>query len=340
VEAGSVGPDSGQFPSVGIWPLAALVGPTASVAWGVVLGPALASGQWSVVSGQSPAAGVPTGLQVGSEPMLVVQGLDHDHRSELSPTGPDDGRVLDSTQADLVTDADPSRGEGAAGTSGVRVRPGAGDVEGSLAPGRIPVDRTDPTDFAGPVELPVPPVEGGLIRPTFISDAAPDELAVVAVGWTAPSVVPADPIVVQERPRESAGGLAKLAATLIVAGSRGYRAHSRGVTRRKDGTGELIPDTGTKGPGPRRSTTHTHALEPLAPQYPHHFCYILLLPFCQARGGKNPAKKVTAGRGEAGDLRRWRRGSWDARPGRGRLRAPAVPARPRQVLTVDDLWGL
>jgi hypothetical protein len=119
-----------------------------------------------VVGGLSPTAVGPTGSPVGPAPTLVVQGLDRDHRRELSLTGPDAGGVLDSALADLVTDADPPRGEEAAGTSGVRGPPRTGDAEDATGPERIQADRLDPAELARPAKLPlrVPPVERGLIQ--------------------------------------------------------------------------------------------------------------------------------------------------------------------------------
>jgi hypothetical protein len=58
-----------------------------------------------------------------------------------------------------------------------------------------------------------------------------DELAVAVVGSPGRQIVRADAIVSQETPRQSGGGLAKLAVTLIAAVSRAHRARSRGVGR-------------------------------------------------------------------------------------------------------------
>jgi hypothetical protein len=68
-----------------------------------------------------------------------------------------------------------------------------------------------------------------------ISDAVLDELAAAAIGLPGRMAVPADPFIRQERPREPGKGLAKWAATLIVAGSWGHRGRSRGVTSRRAG---------------------------------------------------------------------------------------------------------
>jgi hypothetical protein len=62
-----------------------------------------------------------------------------------------------------------------------------------------------------------------------------DELAAAAVGSLGRLAVPTDPFARPETPQEPGKGLAKWAATLIVAGSWGHRARSRGVTRRPAG---------------------------------------------------------------------------------------------------------
>jgi hypothetical protein len=67
------------------------------------------------------------------------------------------------------------------------------------------------------------------------SDAALDELAAETIGWPGRPMVLADPIVEHETPRESGGGVAKLAATLIVAGSWCYGARFRGTSSRPVG---------------------------------------------------------------------------------------------------------
>jgi hypothetical protein len=68
-----------------------------------------------------------------------------------------------------------------------------------------------------------------------ISDALLDELIAAAVESPGRLAVPADPIARPETPPEPGKDLAKLAATLIVAGSWGYRARFRGVTSRPAG---------------------------------------------------------------------------------------------------------
>jgi hypothetical protein len=196
-----------------------------------------ASGQWSAVSGQWSAAGVPTSFQVGPETTLVAQGLDRDPGRDHSSTGSDAGQVLDAVLADLVTDTDRSRGEEADGRGGVPGLPGAGEVEDAAEPERIPPARIDPTGFARPVELPsgARPVERGLIWMGAISDALLDELAAAAVGSPGRLAVPADAIARPETPPEPGNGLAKWAATLIVAGSWGHRARFRRFTSRPAG---------------------------------------------------------------------------------------------------------
>jgi hypothetical protein len=68
-----------------------------------------------------------------------------------------------------------------------------------------------------------------------MSDAMLDDLAAAVVGWPGRPAVPADPIARPEASREPAEGLARLAATLIVAGSWSHRARFRGATRRQAG---------------------------------------------------------------------------------------------------------
>jgi hypothetical protein len=65
-----------------------------------------------------------------------------------------------------------------------------------------------------------------------ISDSVLDELAAAVIGSAGRVAVPADPIARPETPPARGKGLAKLAATLIVAGSWGHRARFRGVTSR------------------------------------------------------------------------------------------------------------
>jgi hypothetical protein len=153
-------------------------------------------------------------------------------------TGPDADHRLDSVLADLVADADRSRGDAADGTSGVRGRPGAGGVGDGTTPERIPLDRIDPTESARPAAaeppLRVRPVERGPLGMDAISDSVLDELAVAVVGSPG-RLAAADPIARPETPREPGKGLAKWAATLIVAGSWGQRARFQGVTIRLAG---------------------------------------------------------------------------------------------------------
>jgi hypothetical protein len=193
--------------------------------------------QWTAVGGQWPATAGPLGCAVGLEPTLVVQGPDHDEGRELSSIGPEAGRVLDSALADLVTDADKPRGEDADGTSGVRVLPGARDVPDGTAPQQIRFHRIDPTEFSRPlVLLPrVQPIEPDLIGMDSIPDALTDERAAAAFGSAGRLAVPVDPAARPAAPAEPGAGLAKLAATLIVAGSWGHRGRFRGVMSRPSG---------------------------------------------------------------------------------------------------------
>jgi hypothetical protein len=192
-----------------------------------------------VFSGQWPAAGVPTGLPVGPEPTLVVQGPDRDPARDLLWAGLDDGRVYDSVLADLVTDADRSRAADTDRTSGERGLPGTRDAEDSTGPEAIRSVPIDPTEYARPAGLPVRvrPVERGVIRWDSFSDAVLAELAAEAVGLTAwPRVDsgarsiprppdgprPAAPAAQSGEPngrRETGRPWAGLAVALLVAGS-------------------------------------------------------------------------------------------------------------------------
>jgi hypothetical protein len=202
-------------------------------------------GQWSVVSGQWLAAGGPAGSLIGPEPAPVVQGLAEDNGRELPLTGHEAGRVRDLALADLVADADQTRGEDAEETNGIRALPGARDVEDGTGPERIRSHRFDPAEFVRPVEVPlrVRPIERGLIRIDSISDALLDELAAAAVGLAGGRPVPADPIARPETPREPREGMAHLAATLIVAGSWAHRARFRRPTIRQARTPRYRQDS-------------------------------------------------------------------------------------------------
>jgi hypothetical protein len=164
--------------------------------------------------------------------------VNHQDAGELSLTGPDADHVLDSVLADPVTDADPSRGDRADGTTGLSGLPAEGHVEDGTGTEPIRSDRIDPTEYARPVEVPlrVRSVEHGLIRMDTISDAALDELAAAVVGSPGRPAVPADPIARPETPPEPGKGLANWAATLVVAGSWGHRARFRVVMSRPAGS--------------------------------------------------------------------------------------------------------
>jgi hypothetical protein len=64
-----------------------------------------------------------------------------------------------------------------------------------------------------------------------MSDSVLDELVAAAVGWSGVMAVPVDPVARPAAPPEPGAGLAKLAATLIVAGSWGHRGRFRDITR-------------------------------------------------------------------------------------------------------------
>jgi hypothetical protein len=73
------------------------------------------------------------------------------------------------------------------------------------------------------------------MRIDSISEVWFDELAAAAVGLPGLPTVTADPIARAGSPQEPDEGLVKLAATLIVAGSWGYRARFRGAMSRGAG---------------------------------------------------------------------------------------------------------
>jgi hypothetical protein len=231
----------------------------ASIAGGVP-GPAgflplpSARGQWSAVSSQGLASGVPTSVPAGPQPTLVLQGPEHDHGRDLGLTGPDAGEALDAALADLVPDADRSRGEDAAGSRGVPGLPGAGDAEDGTGPGPIRSVPINPIESARPAGLPVRmrPVERGIIRWDSFSDEVLDELAGEASGRTAWPPVdsgarsiprppdgprPAAPAARSGEPngrRETGRPLAGLAVALLVAGSwsrRGRRGRTKNSGR-------------------------------------------------------------------------------------------------------------
>jgi hypothetical protein len=186
-------------------------------------------------------------LPVGSEPTLVVQGLDRDLGRDLSLTGPDGGRVFDSVLADLVTDADRSPGSDAHRTSDGRDLPGAGDAADGTGPGPIRSVPIDPIESARPAGLPVRvrPVERGVIRWDSFSDEVLDELAAEAVGWTAWPPVDSGARSIPRPPdgpssaaqaarsgepngrRETGRPVAGLAVALLVAGSWSRRGRTR-----------------------------------------------------------------------------------------------------------------
>jgi hypothetical protein len=193
------------------------------------------SAQCSVVSNPWPAAGGPTSTQPSAGTTLVVQGLGHDDGPGLSLTGPDSGRVLDTALADLVTDAGRSRGEDAKGSSGERDLPAAGHGQDGAAPAPMRSDGIDPIKFARSVglSLHVRPVERGIIPRDWLSGAVLDEFTAEIGGRRDRAAVAHGSIARQEPPQESGRDLAKLAAALFVAGSWGYRARFRGVSRRQ-----------------------------------------------------------------------------------------------------------
>jgi hypothetical protein len=197
----------------------------------------LANCQPSSASGQSPAVSIQPGSPVSPEATLVVQSRDHEPRRDVSLTGPDAGEVLDAALANLVTDVHPTRGVEEDGTGEVRRAPGIGDFEDGTGPERITPDRSDPTGFVRPVEPSpyVQPVDSGLIWTDAISDVVLDELATSAVRLPVRLAVSVDSIVRTEPSQEPGERLAKLAATLIVAGSWGHRARFGGVTSRQAG---------------------------------------------------------------------------------------------------------
>jgi hypothetical protein len=133
--------------------------------------------------------------------------------------------------------------EDAEGTDG-QALPGAGDVQDGPAPERIPPDRIGPAESARPGGLPLPvrPAERSLFRVDAMCDSELDELAAAAVGWPGLMAAPVDPVARPAAPREPVGGLAKLAATLIVASSWVHRGGLRGVRSGQAGRPRLGKD--------------------------------------------------------------------------------------------------
>jgi hypothetical protein len=125
-----------------------------------------------------------------------------------------------------------------------RLRLGRTPSFARTGPERIRSDRIDPIDLARPVGLPLPvrPVERGPIGMDALSDAEWDERAADAVGWPDRTAVAGGPMARPAPWPGPDGGLSKPAATLIVAGSWGYLARSRGATSRRVGR-----------PGPRKA---------------------------------------------------------------------------------------
>jgi hypothetical protein len=158
-----------------------------------------------VVGRRRRAAGVPTSSQVGPAAAIVIQGTDledgHGHLIRIRWEAADASPAFDLTEPA----AEPS------------VRPAA-------APPIDPEPRAIPDRTEGSAAVPI-----GL-RAERAIDSVLEGLAAEVDGWTA---VLADPIAAPVTRPGHSGGPARLAATLIVAGSWGYRARSRGITSRR-----------------------------------------------------------------------------------------------------------
>jgi hypothetical protein len=89
------------------------------------------------------------------------------------------------------------------------------------------------------------------------SDVVLDGLAAAVVGSTARLGVPADPIARPETPPEPGKGLAKLAVTLVVAGSWGHRARFRRVTSQPAERPRYRKDSERGGHSALRRSLHT-----------------------------------------------------------------------------------
>jgi hypothetical protein len=124
--------------------------------------------------------------------------------------------------------------------------PGAGDAH--EGPGRSESGRMKPgphpwvAPWRSRRSRTVPP--GGVLRAAPVADTVLDELGAEAIGWPGWAAVPGDSTARPVPPHEPGAGLAGLATTLIVPGSRGHRARFRGVTSRPAGRPRYRKDPG------------------------------------------------------------------------------------------------
>jgi hypothetical protein len=114
-------------------------------------------------------------------------------------------------------------------------RLGAEAAPDGLGPDEVRWDEARPDPASQPIRI--PNVEDGLIgrrlRAVPVADAMLDELAAEAIGLPGWAAIPGDSTARPTPPREPGAGLAGLAATLIAAGSWGYRARFRSVRSRR-----------------------------------------------------------------------------------------------------------
>ncbi len=208
------------------------------------------SGQWSVVGGQLPAVGGQVNSLVGPQTSLVVQrtvqvggaargsvvGGDSVRRPGPARSRPTD-RPIGGQSRLLQTDrAGPGSADGAASYT-----------EDGLGPDGIRSDEARAVPEARPAGI--PHVEHGFIgrqlRAVPVSDAALDELAAAAVGWSggttagmsglavprlsgrSNSTGPADPVTEHDGRRETGGPLAGLALVLLGAAFWSHRGRTR-----------------------------------------------------------------------------------------------------------------
>jgi hypothetical protein len=225
------------------------------------------SGPWSMVSGPVPLVSGPVDSLAGSEHSLVVQGTDpaHDRGRLLTESG-GSGRVLDLVLDELADDADQLPDEPGVGVTGVLALPRAGNLEDGLGLEGILTDDSwltpvstgplsqqpawsmgqpasnDQAGFARRVvpSRSLPQVGRGLMltspRAAWGSDRALDEVAADAAELRRRSAgipypqAPGDSIAQEDRPGTSGGGLARLAAALLVTAFWGHPGRIRGVT--------------------------------------------------------------------------------------------------------------
>ena len=236
------GADAQMAAGFHLGPVVVLAVPGVAASSASVTGPAgvvpllSASGQWSVVSGQSAADGGPTASQFGPESTLVIQGMDPEDRRGALIRIPSE-----ATDPALALDLLDPTGEPSA-------RPMA-DPRIGPEPRAIP-DGTDRTD--GPVAISIG-LRAGRVIDSVLDDLAADAGPVRGrrAEWCGVPVLAGDnagdaplgvalvrldrPAPRSESPREAAPWPARLAAILLATGSWSYRARFRGVTGQRAG---------------------------------------------------------------------------------------------------------